>query len=363
MFKQLSKIKRVAESAAFKEFQESKNLSTSGPKSMAEANVLARLFKSNPVKNVMPGILADIRKLLGLEEIPSGKQGKADDKDVPAKEKVVRRVDEESRPEPEGDEPPVKQSSNQQHDEQDSDVEEEAAISGNDGSDGEDFLQFDSRLAPGSDSEDMEDEEARSYDDLHGNKKTIADDISDSISRSPSPAFSPEVSPEPKKNKASKASAAPAQSTTFLPSLMMGGYWSGSEEASEDEAAGPPKRKNRMGQQARRALWEKKYGAKANHVQQEQKKQKRNRDSGWDTRRGATDGAWRGGKGAGRGGFGAGESRPQNRRDDRAGASQSGKPHGPPKDTGPLHPSWEAKRKLKEQASTAAFQGKKVVFD
>ena len=29
---------------------------------------------------------------------------------------------------------------------------------------------------------------------------------------------------------ASKASAAPAQSTTFLPSLMMGGYWSGSEE-------------------------------------------------------------------------------------------------------------------------------------
>lgn len=146
---------------------------------------------------------------------------------------------------------------------------------------------------------------------------------------------------------------------------MMGGYWSGSEEASEGEdAAGPPKRKNRMGQQARRALWEKKYGVKANHVQQEKKQQKRNRDSGWDTRRGATDGGGgRGGKHAGRGGSGADGGGPQNRRDDRAGQGQGGKAKGPPKEAGPLHPSWEAKRKLKEQASTAAFQGKKVVFD
>jgi hypothetical protein len=32
-------------------------------------------------------------------------------------------------------------------------------------------------------------------------------------------------------------------------------------------------------------------------------------------------------------------------------------------DAGTLHPSWEAAKKAKEAKQTAAFQGKKVVFE
>lgn len=319
-----------------------------------------RLFKSTPVKNVMPEIMNGIRKLLGVEDAPAGKSDKTGaKKDASKKEKPATKQDDISGSEDEEEQPKKSRKPST-----DSDEEVESAdgrdliASGDEDFDSEDLAQFDARLAPGSDSED----ESGSDEDIeNAHKQDLADDISDSImSRSPSPDFSAEDSPPSKKVKAAKGSKEPAQSTTFLPSLMMGGYWSGSEEGATDDeaAAGPPKRKNRMGQQARRALWEKKYGARANHVQEEQRKQKRSRDSGWDTRKGAT-----GGDRGGRGGFGAG--RPQNRYDDRSGAAQSyaNKPRNPPKDTGPLHPSWEAKRKLKEQASTATFQGKKVVFD
>ena len=344
LYKQLSKTKRIAESPAFKEFQEAKNVSTEGPKSTAEANILARLFKSNPVKNVMPNILAEIRKLLGIEDAPAGKQGKAETKkDVPRKEKSKPSKADVSESESASEEAPREKIG----------ARDDMSVSDDGESGSEDFAEFDARLAPGSESEEESESEE---DESNAEKQAVAaDDISDSVSRSPSPRFSAAESPPPKKTKASKASTAPAQSTTFLPSLMMGGYWSGSEEATDDEeAAGPPKRKNRMGQQARRALWEKKYGTGANHVKQEEKQQKRNRDSGWDTKRGATGpgGGGRGNRG-GRGGFG------QN----RGGHQNTSKPSGPPKDTGPLHPSWEAKRKQKEQGSTAAFQGKKVVFD
>lgn len=219
----------------------------------------------------------------------------------------------------------------------------------------EDLSQFDTRLAPGSDSE--ADSESGDEDDDLGNN------ASDSISRSPSPSLSGADSPPPKKAKATKGSAAPAQNTTFLPSLMAGGYWSGSEEATDEEADAQPKRKNRMGQQARRALWEKKFGAGANHVKEEQIAAKYGgRDNGWDTKLGATDsGRGRGGK---RGGFGGGFGRPNRHTESGAssGGQKPGKPKGPPKDEGPLHPSWEAKRKAKEQAPVA-FAGKKMTFD
>lgn len=358
LFKQLSKTKRIAESPTFKEFQESKNVSTEGPKSTAEANILARLFKSNPVKNVMPNILAEIRKLLGVDEAPTGKSGM---KEAPGKEKTKERKTEPRSDSESESEAQIKEVAKKPSKaaEQESQLED---VSGSeDGEfDSDELEQFNSRLAPGSDAEDESESEDA---DESGGLRT--DDISDSVSRSSSPEFSAGDSPPPpsKKVKGAKAPAEPVKETTFLPSLMMGGYWSGSEEASDDEAAGPPKRKNRMGQQARRALWEKKYGAGANHVKKAQQQQKKNRDSGWDMKRGATDGG-RSGRG-GRGGFGG---RSQNRYDDRSGSGSGfsgghgGKPKGPPKDEGPLHPSWEAKRKQKEQ-TTAAFQGKKVTFD
>ncbi|KAJ5215976.1 uncharacterized protein N7498_002383 [Penicillium cinerascens] len=367
LFKQLSKTKRIAESPAFKEFKESRNVPTEGPKSTAEANILARLFKSTPVKNVVPNILVEIRKLLGVDETPTGKQGKAEaKKGAGSEEKPTRRKAEESESVSGSEDEQPKRPSTTRDSERDSRPEDDMDVSGDEGSGSDDFAEFDARLAPGSDSEGEEDSDA----DVPARSRALADDISDSVSRSPSPVYSAADSPPPKKTKASKGSDAPAQSTTFLPSLMMGGYWSGSEEASEGEEAAAPKRKNRMGQQARRALWEKKYGAGANHVQKEMKQQKRSRDSGWDTRKGATDGG-RGGRHGERGGFGDRglQDRPHNIHNNHgghqsgSGPGQGGRPKGPPKDEGPLHPSWEAKRKLKEQAATATFQGKKVTFD
>lgn len=348
LYKQLVKTKRIAETRTFGEFQGVKKVSLDGPKTTAEANILARLFKSTPVQKEMPGIMAGIRKLLRLDEAPTGKATKEDKKkDAPAKKTQKEQSGSESESEA--------ATSKSRRGEQVSRPEGDMDISGSDESGDEELSQFNSRLAPDSDADSESDDE----------ENLAADDISDSISRSPSPSFSAEDSPPPKKAKGVKGSTAPVQSTTFLPSLMHGGYWSGSEEATDEEDAGAkPVRKNRMGQQARRALWEKKYGATANHVKQEQMAAKYGgRDNGWDTKRGATDGT-RGGRGGRRGGFGGGFHRPQNDGDSArpAGQRSGGKPKPPPKDEGPLHPSWEAKRKAKEQ-TTAAFAGKKVTFD
>ena len=356
LFKQLTKTKRIAESPIFQEFLLEKNISIEGPKSTAEANILARLCKSTPMQKIMPSMLDEFRKLLGIEDMPAGKQEKGAKKDVPKKETAEKASRKQKEVSISG-----------------SESEEEDAPDGDMDISDEDFAAFDSRLAPGSDEESESDDE----DEDDGR---AADDISDSVSRSPDSEFSgeeseeeeeeedeseeeseedEEASPPPKKTKGSKGDPTPAQATTFLPSLMMGGYWSGSEEeATDDEkAAAAPKRKNRMGQQARRALWEKKYGDKANHVKAEQQQQKRNRDHGWDTKRGATGSGGRGGRG------GAGVSgRPPNRQERRAGGL-GGPPPKPHKDNeGPLHPSWEAKKKQKEQPAVA-FQGKKVTFD
>lgn len=376
---------------AFNEFKEDKTISTEGPRNTAESNVLARLFKSNPVKNVLPDIMAGIRKLLGLDDMPSGKNNNNSEsaKDASRNEKSAWQIQSQreevdaSQSESEAEERAVRKDERSQlhdaHGEEGSGRDEDSVVADGDGSESDEFAQFDALIAPGSDSENSEAES-----EPEGISRTpalAADDISDSVSRSPSPSFSIADSPPPppsKKTKGDKdSSKTPAKDTTFLPSLMMGGYWSGSEsEATDDEAAasGPPRRKNRMGQQARRALWEKKYGVKANHVQNEQKKQKHSRDSGWDTKRGATTdggGRGRGGKYGG-GGRGGGFGRPQG---GRGGAHSSGpssasganlvaaKGKRASQDTGPLHPSWEAKRRAKEQAATASFQGKKVVFD
>ena len=326
----------------------------------------------------MPDIMAGIRSLLKLEEVPAGKQQNTKSKkDTAQKDKSVSRQPEEVESEslsPDGNEvkAATKAKKSPSTSERIPHPEEDQDISGEEESESEDFAQFDNLVA-GSDSE----EEDWTNHDIQSQRKSqtaTADDISiSSVSRSSTPSLSatedspPPPPPTKRPKDSTKVSTAPAKDTTFLPSLMMGGYWSGSEsEATDDEAAaGPPKRKNRMGQQARRAVWEKKYGEKANHIQNEKKKQKKNRDSGWDVKRGATVAGDRGG---GRGGRRGGRS--QNRGDEQTGANsmplgsgQGAKGKRAAQESGPLHPSWEAKKKAKEQASTASFQGKKVVFD
>ncbi|KAH7020859.1 Bud-site selection protein [Microdochium trichocladiopsis] len=251
--------------------------------------------------------------------------------------------------------------------------------------------------------------------------------------------------PAPKKTKLSSSAAKTKTNTgssAFLPTLM-GGYISNSESEASDLDIAPSAKKNRRGQRARQAIWEKKYGDKAKHFSKPQASQNA-RDLGWDPRRGAVGedgegaaGPWKkgirnpfekktagadegmhperqraierggnnrnnnAGAGAGRGdrgqqrqaprgaggfsssrdgngfagrGGGGGEgrghssSRMSSRGGGRGGFSAPAPSRPPPPptkrdDTGPLHPSWAAAKKAKEEAGKIAFQGKKVVFD
>jgi hypothetical protein len=193
---------------------------------------------------------------------------------------------------------------------------------------------------------------------------------SDSEGTSPPPAKVAKTT----KPKSKQEPPKPIGGSTFLPTLM-GGYWSGSEsEASdlEDDVAAPPVRKNRPGQMARRAIWEKKYGSNAKHIKSGAGSvaEKRGKDDGWDAKRGAKDSNGRGGFGAR--GRGASDSRAGDRqRDFSKVTGENGMPVGERKgrvlgkkdDAGVLHPSWQAAKKAKEMKKTAKFEGKKVTFD
>ncbi|EAA30916.1 Bud-site selection protein [Neurospora crassa] len=212
-----------------------------------------------------------------------------------------------------------------------------------------------------------------------------------------------DAAPSKKKSKSSSSSTAKTEKlqnftmdSTFLPTLM-GGYISGSESASDVDVA--PPRKNRRGQRARQAIWEKKYKEEAKHL----KKQQKARDAGWDLKRGAVESSdgkpWKKGslldlKNKGKGGSeeggeekggdaragGAGAAAARGGDRGRGGGSRGGRggsgaaaaaaaapPAKAPKkrdDSGPLHPSWEAKKKAKEKEMLSApFQGKKITFD
>ncbi|KAK2465253.1 hypothetical protein APHAL10511_002607 [Amanita phalloides] len=147
--------------------------------------------------------------------------------------------------------------------------------------------------------------------------------------------------------------------STFLPSLSTGFIRGVSDESDWDESEAKitdstPK-KNRRGQRARRVIWEKKYGRNANHKKRElgeqmhsmKERQKKNTDS---------------------------KRRSQNihqvdtkTADTKADVRQSEKRDRPSvwdKRDQPLHPSWEAKKRMREKmaAGIVPSQGKKIVF-
>lgn len=358
LFKQLVKTKRVAESPAFIQFKESKKLPLDAPQSTAEANVLARLYKSNPVKNLLPGIMEGFRKVLGLEDA-TGRRGGNETEEGPTGWKKSQK----------GDGKKISKSKEAVGDAVPEDEDEDVDMNREDaGSEDEEFAQFDSRLA-GSNSED-DDEGASNKEDPNDSNDPMS--ITPSASPSPSPSLEPDHEPQPqpqptKKPKQTKEPPAPPTATTFLPSLAMGGYISGSDSDSDPDAeadATQPVRKNRMGQQARRALWEKKYGARANHVKKEKEGAKRDRDRGWDVRRGATDSAGSAGAASA-----SKEKKGEKRREREFQGQQQQqqqlqrREEKKVQDGKPLHPSWEAARKAKEQQKTTqSFQGKKVTF-
>ena len=360
LFKHLLKTKRIAESSIFQQFKQFRESSTNGndirgPRDVAEANVIARLFKSNPVKNVVPKVVADIRNLLRVDQDRSRgyEEIKKEEKEIrypdPGGKKAAEETEEdEDEEEEDAEEMVAKSNSNSGSVDNTEDQDERFRAGADTYSESADYAQFDSRIAASSSSE---------------NEDEAAEEVEGHTHRQPSP---------PLKKSKSKEKG-PPKSTTFLPSLMMGGYWSGSEsdgqEEEEDGVGGKPGRKNRMGQQARRALWEKKYGARANHLQKQakgkNKKKGKNadlvdsRDSGWDMRKGATEPDE-----DARARRGVGQRRGTKQRDQNAGPIMRSDNLGSKKDNNKaLHPSWEAAKRAKEQGADVSFQGKKITFD
>lgn len=391
MIKQLNKTKRIAESPEFVRLEKSINASiNAGSRDPAEANVTARLYKSNPVQNALPEILGDIRTLLGVDEISTKKQPqeKAEQKPTQKDESTEESANE---PESKQDDLPSKSAKDGK-----SKAEYLNDINMDDVSDGEsmDLSYFDARLASASDGSDSDEEDSIPIKPTLAAKEPtykVPDDISISSSAEEASSISEYSESEPEsdspppptltksKSSTKDISADKPKDTTFLPSLMMGGYWSGSESEPEDydndqvaaaaTGSGKPARKNRMGQQARRALWEKKFGARAKHIQEEQRQKggskNNNKNSGWDARRGATDNndkpRWGANKrqytGSSSRNGGAGDGDGKDVRKENAIAANKKKAYDG------LHPSWEAARKAKQEKAQASFQGKKITFD
>lgn len=214
----------------------------------------------------------------------------------------------------------------------------------------------------GSSSESGDDED----DTVDEPQATARYDHAGNLSLSPSPSgsesdtFISRPQHQAQENKSSKAASA------FVPSLSMGGYWSGTESEASDvddpRRRGGSERKNRRGQRARQQIWEKKFGSKAKHVS---KNGPVRRDAGWDPKRGATAGER--GKGY-RPGWARGKLKrnPGLASGGNAIAITSRKPKAAQKQNGKgLHPSWEAARKAKERAGSnaPAFAGSKMTFD
>lgn len=390
LYKSLLKSKPISTSSAFPAYIAAKVSQPSEHPDTATANVTARLFNSNPVKAALAAILGNVHRELGitLDELP-------------LKKKRLRAADYGHNPQPvvEGQNPAPDAVTNglprdQVAREKDCHVRSpRRSISTADddasNSEGEstDYEQYQSRLANSDSEDEAQSLESNSWEGIDAISTPEPPDSpvppitmeaappqyhpspSPSLSLSPSPSL-PHSTHPPKPPKPAPTTT----QTTFLPALTSG-YFSGTDSdppLSDTEPSAAAPRKNRRGQQERRAIWEKKFGLGAKHLQGQERVQ--SRDEGWDARRGASDARGRG-RGRERGGGGMrgrergsrgqlasganGEVVSGKRSAGRGGAKRK-------EDEGPLHPSWEAKKKAKEKAAAGggvAFLGKKIVFE
>lgn len=360
--KQLVKTKRIRESPAFEALYAGKT-KLEGPKSPADANINARLYKSQPVKEAMTGIMSGIYGCLGLEEYTTGGNRETLPSKQPTKSQAVSKptvpVSTSTKALKKAPEAPLENiQRGTDSDEEDANLE-----------------TYESRLAPStteSDSDTNPNSNALPTKPPNTALPPTTYNPAADMSISPSPTPSPSSSPPPTKSKRTPKAAPkpkPTSTTTFLPSLTMGGYWSGSDSSGTDidaadlggQAAAP--RKNRKGQQERRTIAEKKFGRNANHLKDGQQSVLLQRDQGWDAKRGATTSSRGGGRGRGGGGGFArgGRQRTTGANSDPVRTGGGGGVKQKEKEA-PLHPSWEAAKKAKE-AKPVSFQGKKVVFD
>ncbi|RDL37009.1 uncharacterized protein BP5553_04442 [Venustampulla echinocandica] len=366
------KIKRMAESESLPEEVREKGLRKEGEglgeeEAKALKNVTSGLFNLKNVKEVMGQVMRGLYMVMRIplpEVVGNGKgkgavrrgNGSAPTRmDTEQKNIEIDVGDKDSLPEWEGFDSAADE---QQHHRRTEGEEGQQASD----LDSEDFSHYDALLGS-SESDSESDSESESEREPTFKSQHTESSLSQSRTRA-SLSLSP--SPPPTSRTRSRPSATTTKGTTFLPTLL-GGYFSGSESSASDIEDAPPPKKNRPGQMARRAIWEKKYGEKANHIQGGQgsvNDVRPGNDDGWDARRGAKDG----GRGRGRGGMhgsgGGGHRITGGNAVAQAGGEEGGKRGlGRKDDVGVLHPSWQAAKKAKEMKKTATFQGKKVTFD
>ena len=362
------KTKSVAGSSIFPHYILSYVEASNAPRDTAYANVTARLYSTNPVRVAMDEFMTTVRGILRLEE------------NEPVRKKRLRATDFKRTAD-------IKENSLVQSDSisiesdqlsppapTENKFNELLGLSGNSTettaeTGDRELINYDPKISnlSSNSSQSLSDDEGIDI-RISRARPSSYSPFSDEASSPKIPSLPIETSTYKERIKDPTPSATDrVKSTTFLPSLMMGGFYSGSESGSNDDedVAEVNRRKNRMGQQARRQLWEKKFGNKANHLKRQ------SRDQSWDARKGAQGGDGRRQKDRGRRGD-LTNSSPRRSRDE-GGQYVSGANNEPvqarilakaPKTVnGPLHPSWEAAKKAKAQKSSIAFSGKKKVFD
>lgn len=303
-------------------------------------NINARLCKSNSVSDVLKVALAEIRNALGIQN---------QDPAASTKKKRLRAKDFEpstSGQAPRRQDGPNANDTLSRVDDADSPSADDRLA----GISLDEFEELDERLAPlsdddevpGSDVEELEQRLAAEGVRTKAEDGHVVDyDLEADLSIASSESEARSLSPEPQK-------APPSKKSSFLPSLTMGGYISGSGSDIDDVDIAP--KKNRRGQRARQQIWEQKYGSTAKHLQKE------DRDRGWDPKRGATDGSRHRRTGARRDVHGDLKDHNERRQHQQKATHQD--------DKGPIHPSWEAAKRAKEKREApVAFQGKKITFD
>lgn len=299
------------------------------------SNVTSRLFNSKTAKTIVDRTVEEVRRILVANDLNHTKNRRKEEGHSRVSESQDEQMHEDGRVE-----------SNLALDESGPDSPQLADGQDSSFSESEEEI-FADRIASPDDDDDTQ----------LADRKEFSHALRRSLSRSHSFSPAPSVSSVLSTAQASSAFTKPRAATSnFIPSLSMGGYLSGSDSEAEDlEELGPP-RKNRRGQRARQQIWQKKHGANAKHLQKENK----DRNAGWDAKRGAQA---------------AGEKRRPGqpwRKEKPLGVASGAneilvKPRKAPSkkaNDGPLHPSWEAKKRAKEkQAQQVEFTGKKITFD
>ena len=403
LWKSLGKVKAFAENEELLEAKSNLKSTEELPElgeddRKAWGNITSGMFNMKPLKDAMAQIVADLYNILGIPPPLTTKGKKVLDKQE--KEKPVKSILKS------GSSSTLKNNKGLGKDVSDWDGfesgEDEAVIPSNQESEDDsgnkegvsmledddiddDVLNKYQELLGGSSDEESFDEElykasrksppstrlSLSLSPSESPSRLLSPSLPSSESDSDSDSDSKAVAISQKVRKPKKAIQEPPKTSTFLPTLM-GGYWSGSESSASDIEDDPksslPVRKNRPGQMARRAIWEKKFKSKANHITQGQgtveevRNSKKKDDRG--THRGRGSGRGRSGSARGGGDFGASrELRKEFTTGDNAMPLGDRKRKGKKDDVGVLHPSWQAAKKAKAEQKTATFTGKKMVFD